>query len=150
MRASSSPALERGSKGPSSHTLTPATPPSDLRWLSDKHPDPEAKNLRGIWLPALEWFYSERVRQLTYNIYGNEERATDATGTPLSDEAVMAAADFAVFIDTVAIYQRFERERTEAEEALFQRGECMHAEPLYFLISHWGGHCRAQGSITST
>ena len=98
MRASSSPAFERGSKGASSHTLTPATPPSDLRWLSDKHPDPEAKNLRGIWLPALEWFYSERVRQLTYR-YSNEARATDATGTPLSDEAVMAAADFGVFIE---------------------------------------------------
>ena len=99
MRASSSPALERGSKGPSSHTLTPATPPSDLRWLSDKHPDPEAKNLRGIWLPALEWFYSERVRQLTYNIFSEEARAKDTTGTPLSDEAVMAAADFGVFIE---------------------------------------------------
>ena len=131
MRASSSPALERGSKGPSSHTLTPATPPSDLRWLSDKHPDPEAKNLRGIWLPALEWWYSERVKAfITYDSSG-AVRAKDATGTPLSDEAVMAAADFGVFIDTVAIYQRFERERTGAEEALFQRGECMHAEPLF-------------------
>ena len=143
MRASSSPALERGSKGPSSHTLTPATPPSDLRWLSDKHPDPEAKNLRGIWLPALEWFYSERVRQLMGDRDDRDLNIADA-------EAVMAAADFGVFIDTVAIYQRFERERTEAEEALFQQGECMHAEPLYLRISHWGGHCRAQGSITST
>ena len=143
MRASSSPALERGSKGPSSHTLTPATPPSDLRWLSDKHPDPEAKNLRGIWLPALEWFYSERVRQLT-EIDGVRDAHC------LSDEAVMAAADFGVFIDTVAIYQRFERERTEAEEALFKQGECMHAEALYLPRSHSGAHRRAQGSITST
>ena len=89
------------------------------------------------------------MRQLAYG--GDlEERATDANYTPLSDEAVMAAADFGVFIDTVAIYQRFERERTEAEEALFQRGEYMHAELLYLPISHWGGHRRAQGSITST
>ena len=53
-------------------------------------------------------------------------------------------------LSTVAIYQRFERERTEAEEALFKQGECMHAELLYLPVSHWGGHRREQGSITST
>ena len=42
-------------------------------------------------------YFSERVRQLTY--LGNESRATDANGTPLSDEAVMEAADFGVFIE---------------------------------------------------
>ena len=50
--------------------------------------------MRDIWLPALEWYYSERVKQLTY-----EERAKDANGTPLSDEAVKEAADFGVFIE---------------------------------------------------
>ena len=54
--------------------------------------------MREIWLPALEWFFSERVRQLTYS-GSNESRATDANGTPLSDEAVMEAADFGVFIE---------------------------------------------------
>ena len=34
--------------------------------------DPDAKNLRYIWLPALEWYYSERVRQLTYDWEGDE------------------------------------------------------------------------------
>ena len=66
------------------------------------HPDPDAKNLRNIWLPALEWYYSERVRQLTYATgrFGSEEkRAQDANGTPLSDEAVEEAADFGVFIE---------------------------------------------------
>ena len=68
------------------------------RWLSAHHPDPHAKNLREIWLPALEWFYSERVRQLTY-YFNSESRAKDASGTPLSDEAVLEAADFAIFIE---------------------------------------------------
>ena len=63
------------------------------------HPDPDAKNLRDIWLPALEWYYSERVRQLTYDYTGDESRAKDANGTPLSDEAVKEAADFGVFIE---------------------------------------------------
>ena len=53
--------------------------------------------MRDIWLPALEWYYSERVRQLTYNLGGS--RAKDANGTPLSDEAVKEAADFGVFIE---------------------------------------------------
>ena len=54
--------------------------------------------MRDIWLPALEWYYSERVRQLTYK-FGDESRAKDAKGTPLSDEAVKEAADFGVFIE---------------------------------------------------
>ena len=69
------------------------------RWLSKDHPDPHAKNLRDIWLPAFEWYYSERVRQLAYDLEGNESRAEDANGTPLSDEAVQEAADFGVFIE---------------------------------------------------
>jgi len=38
------------------------------------------------------------VRQLTYK-GRSESRAKDANGTPLSDEAVMEAADFGVFIE---------------------------------------------------
>ena len=33
-------------------------------WLDKAHPDPNARNLRDMWLPAIEWLYSERVRQL--------------------------------------------------------------------------------------
>ena len=56
--------------------------------------------MREIWLPALEWYYSERVRQLGgHNMYGDEDRPKDANGTPLSDEAVKEAADFGVFIE---------------------------------------------------
>ena len=69
------------------------------RWLSKDHPDPDAKNLRDIWLPALEWYYSERVRRLTYDWNGSERRAKDANDTALSDEAVKEAADFGVFIE---------------------------------------------------
>ena len=55
--------------------------------------------MRDIWLPALEWYYSERVRQLTYDRGVEERGAKDANGTPLSDEAVKEAADFGVFIE---------------------------------------------------
>ena len=70
-------------------------------WLDPSHPDPHARNLRDEWLPALEWYYSERVRQFTnYHTFGRENgRAKDANGTPLSDEAVKEAADFGVFIE---------------------------------------------------
>ena len=48
-----------------------------------------------LWLPALEWYYSERVLRLC-DWYG----AKDATsGEKLSDEVVLAAADFAIFIE---------------------------------------------------
>ena len=33
-------------------------------WLDKAHPDANARNLRDMWLPAIEWLYSERVRQL--------------------------------------------------------------------------------------
>jgi hypothetical protein len=94
-------------------------------WLDPSHPDPEAKNLRTQWLPALEWYYSERVRQLTTK-HGDEARAKDASGAALSDEAVLAAADFGVFIDLTAMCQKEEKEpgaeplRTETETALFK------------------------------
>ena len=55
--------------------------------------------MRDIWLPALEWYYSERVRQLTYDDLGDELRPMNAKGKRLSDEAVKEAADFGVFIE---------------------------------------------------
>ena len=84
------------------HSRRALLPDAVRRWLSKDHPDPDAKNLRDIWLPALEWYYSERVRQLTYVEWlggVKEGRAKDANGTPLSDEAVQEAADFGVFIE---------------------------------------------------
>ena len=77
------------------HSRRALLPDAVRRWLSKDHPDPHAKNLCDIWLPALEWYYSERVRQLT----PYDKRAKDANGTPLSDEAVKEAADFGVFIE---------------------------------------------------
>ena len=32
-------------------------------WLAVDHPDPAARNLREKWLPAVEWYFSERVRR---------------------------------------------------------------------------------------
>ena len=63
------------------------------RWLHPEHPDPAGRNMRELWLPALEWYYSERVGRLGY-------KPKDAkSGEELSDEAVLAAADFAIFIE---------------------------------------------------
>lgn len=82
------------------HSRCTLLPDDARRWLSQEHPDPQAKNLREIWLPALEWYYSERVRELTYRSSNDEEsRVKDANGIPLSDEAVKEAADFGVFIE---------------------------------------------------
>ena len=89
-------------------------------WLDKTHPDPNARNLRDIWLPAIEWLYSERVRQLTNDPFGRESRAKDADGTPLSDEAVLAAADFGLFVDLSSMCQKENDQRTEVEDGLFR------------------------------
>ena len=70
------------------------------RWLHPEHPDPAGRNMCELWLPALEWYYSERVKKLGGNRLGDFARPKDATsGEELSDEAVLAAADFAIFIE---------------------------------------------------
>ena len=62
-------------------------------------------------LPAIEWLYSERVRQLAKYAgtgYEWQLRAKDASGT-LSDEAVLAAADFGLFVDLSSMCQKPKR-----------------------------------------
>ena len=81
-------------------------------WLDKAHPDPNARNLRDMWLPAIEWLYSERVGQLL--------GAKDADGTPLSDEAILAAADFGLFADLSSMCQKENDRRTEVEDGLFR------------------------------
>ena len=94
-------------------------------WLDRSHPDPEGKNLREIWLPAFEWVYSERVRQLVVGEEPDEglSRAQHVdTAEMLSDEEVLEAADFGIFIDLASICQK-EGEppsRTPTEDALFR------------------------------
>ena len=53
-----------------------------------------------------------------FDTYG-ERRAVDANGTPLSDEAVRAAADFGIFVDLASLCQKQNGVRTETETALF-------------------------------
>ena len=71
------------------------------RWLEPEHPDPAGRNLRELWLPALEWYYSERVKGLYWSEkLCNYIKPEDAkSGETLSGEAVQAAADFAIFIE---------------------------------------------------
>ena len=88
-------------------------------WLDPEHPDPHARNLRERWLPAIEWYYSERVRQLTR---GGQSNPKDADGRELSDAAVLSAADFGLFIDLSAMVQKDPAtgERTAIEVGLFK------------------------------
>ena len=90
-------------------------------WLDKAHPDPNARNLRDMWLPAIEWLYSERVRQLGDGRgVASDLRAKDADGTPLSDEAILAAADFGLFVDLSSMCQKENDRRTEVEDGLFR------------------------------
>lgn len=94
-------------------------------WLSQAHPDPEGRTVREIWLPALEWYLSERLVYLQQN---------DPTMIDRSEEEKLAACDFGVFIDYVSMMQRDaggaagaggepggEPGRTATEQALFER-----------------------------
>ena len=50
--------------GSSAAVAFPAIVAMSHMWLGEEHPDPHARNLREKWLPALEWYYSERVREI--------------------------------------------------------------------------------------
>ena len=62
-------------------------------WLALDHPDPEARNLREKWLPAVEWYFSERVRRADEARAGKNNR-----GFPVSEarRAAWAGASDAV------------------------------------------------------
>ena len=75
------------------------------RWLEPEHPDPAGRNMRELWLPALEWFFSERVDKLC-----QYEKPVDAkNGAKLSEEAALASADFAIFIECACMHTRTRR-----------------------------------------
>ena len=74
-----------------------------------------------MWLPAIEWLYSERVKQLlVIDVKGRERRVKNADGTRLSDEAILAAADFGLFVDLASMCQKENDQRTEVEDGLFR------------------------------
>ena len=65
-------------------------------------------------------YYSERVRELTYDEYGDEVRAKHTDGTPLTDEEVLEAADFGLFIDLASMHQKEDDKRSSVEDACFR------------------------------
>ena len=83
----------RAASGALSHTKLGDPMQNNLRlamalshmWLDKMYPDANACNLRDIWLPAIEWLYSERVLQLTENpdsvVAGYGRRASAPGGT---------------------------------------------------------------------
>ena len=91
-------------------------------WLDKAHPDANARNLRDMWLPAIEWLYSERVRQLggEHEYDWRQGRARGRRRHWLSDEAILAAADFGLFVDLSSMCQKENDRRTEVEDGLFR------------------------------
>lgn len=73
-------------------------------WLSREHPDPNCHTMRHFWLPALQWYMSERAA--TRNKHGRKG----------------SFYDFAVFIDFTAMPQKQGGVRTPEEDSLFAVG----------------------------
>ena len=97
-----------GAKGTSSSMQFPGIVAISYCWLEPSHPDPHALTARTWWVPALQWYTSERaaVRDKRGGFY-----------------------DFAVFIDYSAMPQKQLMEggdegpgRTPAETQLFKHG----------------------------
>ena len=69
--------------------------------------DPDARNLREKWLPALEWYYSERVKRACEarddkkNEYGDyiASEARRAAWAGVSDAELLERCDFGIFIE---------------------------------------------------
>ena len=86
-------------------------------WLDRHHPDPEDRTMMELWLPALEWYFAERVSMIV--------RLADAHGAedpPGRD--VLDRADYGVFIDFSSMMQHPDDangiRRTPTEEGLFK------------------------------
>jgi hypothetical protein len=112
-------------------------------WLALEHPDPEARNLRENWLPALEWYFSERVQRACVArdpqpwMKISEARCTAWAGA--SDVELLERCDFGVFIDLTAMCQKDQKNaavpgRTEVEERLFKHA----LSSLDILFAHRG------------
>ena len=82
----------------------PSSASASYMWLDPAHPDPQARTLRELWLPAIQWYFSERVRQLTTSMAASIAPKT-RRGAP-SDAAVRAGADFGLFVDLASMCQR--------------------------------------------
>jgi hypothetical protein len=75
-------------------------------WLALDHPDPEARNLREKWLPAVEWYFSERVKRACEAREGPKYRgdssvseARRAAWAGVSDAELLERCDFGIFIE---------------------------------------------------
>ena len=67
-------------------------------WLALAHPDPDARNLREKWLPAIEWYYSERVNRAC-GARRYTSRANHAAWKGVSDAELLERCDFGIFIE---------------------------------------------------
>ena len=79
--------------------------------------DPDARNLREKWLPAIEWYYSERVKRAC------KARDRWKTYSKKEDEELLERCDFAIFIDLTAMCQHPSPPavmRSEVEQRLFK------------------------------
>ena len=78
-------------------------------WLSQSHCDPEARNLREVWLPALEWYLSERVWRAQAARSARQvdgmSREQAAIWVGMSDEELLRRCDFGVFIEYAYVHE---------------------------------------------
>ena len=82
----------------------------------------------------------------------SSERARDADGTPLSDEAVLAAADFGLFVDLSSMCQKENDRRTEVEDGLFRHSlgslDVVYAhKSLMSLLDARAGRCGGRSQL---
>lgn len=109
-------------------------------WLALEHPDPEARNLREKWLPALEWYFSERVQRACVarepQPWMKISEVRRAAWAGASDAELLERCDFGVFIDLTAMCQKDAAvgARTEVEDRLFKHA----LSSLDVLFAHRG------------
>ena len=91
-------------------------------WL-DNPPRPQRPQPAGNVAARDRVALPERVKQLGGE-YAAEDKygctPKDADGTPPSDEAILAAADFGLFVDLSSMCQKENDRRTEVEDGLFR------------------------------
>eukprot|EP00966_Prymnesium_polylepis_P053644 1240196-Prymnesium_polylepis.1 len=88
-------------------------------WTDAAHPDADGRTMRELWLPAIEWYLSERVHRggKVKDPFGGA-----TWGFEGAEAELLARSDFAIFVDYASMCQKdADGQRTDVELALFKR-----------------------------